>query len=203
MSVKLMPRQPGLVKLDDEFAKRFGAEYEKQDFSIDIEQLRSVEMAVGYRFHTDVLAAFAAEWTVESYVFRLNDVIAGMGWLNERGFRGDYIAVARCPNNGLLAVLMDSSPQDTPSMLWSCSEKGDVRKWGTIIERMDKYGPPAQLKLTKPHQVSGSKAVFHRKYGKGRIVVDRGSGPLRMITVQFETNGLRKIRADFLKEVGD
>lgn len=171
---------------------------------VDLDVLHGVEVAVGFRFADDILAAWGAGLpALEAHGFAPQKVVAHCGRLRERGVRGDFIGVATDPDG---AWAIDKRGAAGGPTRLSRIEDGDVVETLEIepwVRRLagDADGPPETFALHRkpPMADTPGRPIMHKKFGRGTAFAESGVGPTRKVTCDFPGLGLKIIQARFLE----
>ena len=180
---------------------------------VDLDQLFAIEVALGFSFPDDILAAYAAPLPSlrASHRFSLADIIGHCGRLREAGLRGDLIGIAcegesefvidkRNAEGGRTVVCqLDQSGQEITRRFEPVEFLCEIAKLDRDNTALPAVGFAATLHRKPPMARAPGRHVIHAKFGRGTAFSEKGDGPKRKVTCDFPGVGLKVIQARFLR----
>lgn len=209
------PREPGTFDVDDAVARLLAAYRARDGVSaaptLDISQLRAVELAIGTRLGSDLLAVFAAHLPALELEqqWQLSRVVGHTGGLHRFGTRGSLVALGHAAEREWYCIETPVSPKvptrivvydaearkarpAVPLLDWLRATLGDADASG-----VEPLRPSLAARLLE--STAAGVRVRHATFGEGRVLTEQGTGPTRRVKVEFPGIGLKLLQARFLE----
>jgi hypothetical protein len=178
--------------------------------TLDLDEVRDVEAVVGVQLPAAALALLAFAGAVDPRGgIGLARVAEHTATARDATGRGGFTALATEPRARRLLGLVPHGA----TLRWSLLDL-DTREltptsleaWiaGELASRGLQPTPGARLcvALARRRPVATGRRARHARFGEGVVLIDKGTDPLRKVTVDFPGYGLKVLQARFLEFLG-
>jgi hypothetical protein len=181
-----------------------------------IDEIRDVELAVGMRFESDLLAVFAAATPPLSttHALALARVVGITGALREHRVRGDLVGVGLAEAGTFLCVELHPRRGAGTTELVIHDVHGERQRTVGLGAWIDEraagcpdtgaaFAPRIAPAMTESYHTAGARRVRHPLFGEGRVLSESGTGPTRKVKADFAGVGLKVLQARFVEFLDD
>lgn len=178
---------------------------------VDVDAVRDVDRALGWRLPDDLIATFAArlpQLEVEREL-ALAKVVGHTGRVRAMGAPGDLVGVGKDDTRVWLCVRKGEQPPEGTALFKYDADDGStfrvplvdyleacLGEAGTAEPAAGAFEPVLVRRLPAG---SPGQRVRHATFGEGKVLKETGSGPTRKVQVDFPGRGLKLLQARFLE----